>query len=137
MSFMKELFTYSSLKEFEEKFSTDLKCLEFLAAVKWKKGFVCTKCGHSRYCKGKVPFSRRCTRCKHEESASSHTFFHGCKIPFRDAFKITSLVCHDPAISTYKLADMLKIRQMTCWKMKNKIIKCLKKRGELEYFTSQ
>ena len=134
---MKGLFTDIPLKEFDRKFSSDLKCLEYLAEVKWEKGFVCLKCGHIKYCKGKASFSRRCTRCKHEESASSHTFFHGCKVPFKKAFKLTSLVCHDPAISTYKLADMLKIRQMTCWKMKNKIIKCLKKRGELEYFTSQ
>jgi hypothetical protein len=112
-------------KRFKTRFSTDTECLKFLAESKWARGFKCRKCGNANFCHGKTPFSRRCTRCKHEESASAHTMFHGCKIPLKTAFEIAYLVCKDPGISTYTLSNMLGKRQMTCWKFKKKILECI------------
>jgi hypothetical protein len=106
-------------------------CLEFLAELKWKDGYICRKCGHTNYCKGKTPFSRRCTKCKHEESSTAHTIFHRCKIPLMEAFDIISKICADPEISTYKLSKLKDRRQMTCWKFKKKIIDCIEKKGKL------
>ncbi|MCK4287884.1 MAG: transposase [Bacteroidales bacterium] len=73
---MSGLFGNLSIKQFDLKFSDENKCLQYLADLKWKDGFVCRKCGHTNFCKGKTPFSRRCTKCKHDESATSHTVFH-------------------------------------------------------------
>jgi len=119
-------FSKIAIKEFDNKFSTELKCLEFLAIEKWKTGFVCKKCGNTNYCSGKSPFSRRCTKCKHDESATAHTMFHRCKIPIHEAFKMAYEVCGLPDISIANLSDKLKIRHMTCWKLKKKIMECLK-----------
>jgi hypothetical protein len=103
-------------------FESDEKCLEFLAGVKWEKGFVCRKCGNTNYCPGKTPYSRRCTKCKKEESATTGTIFHNCKFPISKAFYIAFTVCKgDEEISTYEFARRLSLRQMTCWKFKNKI----------------
>ncbi len=120
--------------EFEEHFDTEEKCLEYLADEKWKSGFVCRKCGHTNFCKGKKPHSRRCTRCKTEESATAHTIFHKCKFPLTEAFKITYLVCHNPDISTSKISEKLDLRQMTCWKFKKKIMECIDSRGDINLF---
>jgi hypothetical protein len=117
--------------EFEQVFDTDEKCLAYLAEKKWKQGFSCRKCGHTNYCKGKKPYSRRCTRCKSEESATAHTIFHKCKFPLTEAFKITYLVCHNPDLSTNKIAQRLDMRQMTCWKFKKKIMDCIDARGDI------
>jgi hypothetical protein len=34
-------------KRLEELFSSDEKCYEFLAELKWSDGFTCRKCGNS------------------------------------------------------------------------------------------
>ena len=107
-------------------------CLQFLSDKKWAQGDFCRKCGHTNYCKGKSPFSRRCTRCKHEESATAHTIFHRCHIPITEAFRIVYMVCHNPQVSTYELSRQIELRQMTCWKLKHRLLECIKSRGEVD-----
>jgi len=114
------------------QYHTDELCLEFVAGQKWGNGFTCRKCGHTNYCRGKTPFSRRCTRCKHEESATSHTIFHRCHIPISEAFRMVYYVCNDPGISSYELSRQLERRQMTCWKLKNKLMECLENKGRID-----
>lgn len=129
---MQSIFKNIGLIKFEDHFDTDEKCLQYLSEEKWKDGFICRKCGHTNYCKGKKPFSRRCTKCKSEESATAHTVFHKCKFPIIEAFKITYLVCHTPNISSYNLSEKLNLRQMTCWKFKKKIMECIDNRGDID-----
>jgi len=134
---MQSLFKNIGNLQFETIFSSEEKCLEYLAGVKWKDGFYCRKCGHNNFCKGKKAYSRRCTRCKTEESATAHTIFHKCKFPLIEAFKITYLVCHNPDISSYRLSDNIHLRQMTCWKFKKKIADCISRRGDIELFEKE
>jgi two-component system, sensor histidine kinase LadS len=115
----------------EEVLLDENRCLEFIASEKWKRGYVCRKCGNDNFCNGKKPYSRRCTRCKHEESATSHTIFHGCHLPLTQAFRLAYQVCHNPEVSTYELARQLDTRQMTCWKLKKKMMECIQEHGEL------
>ena len=111
-----------SAGKLEELFNDDNKCLEFLAELKWANGFICRKCGNTNYCAGKAPYSRRCTRCKSEESATTATIFHNCKFPVSKAFYIAYNVCKGKEdISTYEFARRLSLRQMTCWNFKTKI----------------
>lgn len=121
-----------NLQQFLDRFSTDNDCLRFLSEQKWKEGFICRRCGHVNYCKGKTPYSRRCTRCKKEESATAHTLFHRCHIPMTEAFRIVHLCCHDPDISSYELSRQIELRQMTCWKLKSRIKECLEKKGNID-----
>ncbi len=100
-------------------------CLRFLAGLKWKDGFVCKKCGHTNYCKGKSPYSRRCTKCKKEESATAHTVFHRCKIPMTMAFEMAFLVCNLPEVSSYQISKKMNIRQMTCYNFQKKVKLCM------------
>jgi two-component system, sensor histidine kinase LadS len=116
-------------------FDSEESCLKLIADQKWVEGYECRKCGNKNFCKGKTLYSRRCTRCKHEESATSHTIFHRCHIPLKEAFRIISLVCSDPDISTYELSRQMEIRQMTCWKLKSKLIQCIEKKGEIDICT--
>jgi two-component system, sensor histidine kinase LadS len=113
-------------------FSNEDDCLKFIAEKKWESGFVCLKCGHTNYCKGKSSYSRRCTRCKTDESVTAHTIFHRCHIPITEAFRIVYLVCRDPEVSTHELSRLLDLRQMTCWKLKSRLMDCIKNRGEID-----
>lgn len=102
------------------------KTLEWIANTKWEKGFVCRKCGNDNYCQGKALYSRRCTRCKTEESATAHTLFHNVKFPVNKAFRIAYNVCVlKKDISSYCYADELQLNQMTCWKFNKRIRNCL------------
>jgi hypothetical protein len=115
-----------------ELFRSDEKCYEFLAELKWSKGFTCRKCGNNNYCAGKAPYSRRCTKCKTEESATSGTIFHNCKFPISKAFYIAYNVCKGREdISTYEFARRLSLRQMTCWNFKAKIQNALNEMDSL------
>ena len=110
----------------KELFEDSEKVMKFVADVKWKDGFVCRKCGHTNFCEGKSPSSRRCTRCKSEESATSHTLFHNIKFPINKAFYIAYNVCvlgND--FSTYNYSDQLGLNQMTCWKFRKRIKDCI------------
>ena len=57
-----ELFKGQSLLEFTERFKTDLDCEEYLASIKWEKGYCCRKCGHKKY-QVRKDFSRTCNIC--------------------------------------------------------------------------
>lgn len=115
----------------DELFNNDEKCLEFISELKWKDGFTCRKCGNTNYCNGKSPFSRRCTKCKSEESATAGTIFHNCKFPISKAFYIVYNTCKgNEEISTYEYARRLSLRQMTCWKFKDKLQKMITDMGE-------
>ncbi len=117
-----------------ENLKTVEGCLSYLAERKWQTGFKCRKCGHTNYCQGRTPFSRRCTKCKREESATAHTIFHRCRIPLNEAFAIAKLIYENPEVSTYKLAKHIDRRQMTCWNFKKKIMEYLEAKGELRIF---
>ena len=109
-------------EDLQELFSNDESCYRFLADIKWEKGYICRKCGNNNYCEGKTPYSRRCTRCKAEESAAAGTIFHNCKFPLHKAFYIAYNVCRGKEeLSTYEFARRLSLRQMTCWNFRKKI----------------
>ena len=118
-------------QEFNTLFNTDEKCLEYLSSRKWIDGFVCRKCGNSNYCLGKTPFSRRCTRCKHDESARVGTIFEGCRFDITKAFYIAYTVCHAKSDSSHELSRKLNLRQMTCWSFKKKLSECIRQRQDI------
>ena len=113
------------LSHFKKVFPDNEACLSLLAGHKWKAGFVCSKCGGTNYCKGKSPLSRRCTKCKTEESATAHTIFHGCKIPLIKAFEIAFMVCNIDDISSYEMSRQLDMRHMTCYSFRKKVMACV------------
>jgi hypothetical protein len=41
-------------------------------------------------------------------------------------------VCRNPEISSYELSRQLERRQMTCWKLKNKLMECLENKGKID-----
>lgn len=126
---LENFFKQYDLGSFEERFSTQEQCLKTLAEQKWSAGYKCKRCGHTNYCKGRSPYSRRCTRCKYEESAQAHTVFHKCRISLPEAFRISYLVCQNHKISSYKLSEEMDLRQMTCWRFKKTILECVERSG--------
>ena len=112
------------LLKFRQEFAEESVCMELLGKLKWEDGFVCSKCGNTNSCRGKSSFSRRCTKCKKEESVTAQTLFHRCKIPLQKAFEIAFLACNFPAISSYEISRQSSMRHMTCYKFQKKVQAC-------------
>jgi len=128
---LKELIGQLDADRFRKTFSSQYECLEVLSNAKWADGFVCRNCGNENYCQGKTPFSRRCTRCKKEESATAHTIFHHCRMELPLAFEIAYMVCGSPAIPASQISQVLDTRHMTCLNFKKRILQCLESEGRL------
>lgn len=108
--------------KFHKAFSTDEDCYRYLSEIKWDKEYQCKKCGHTKFYKGVKPFSRRCMKCKYDESPTAGTMFDKCKFPlllaFHIAFKIST---KKKGMSTLELSQEFELRQKTCWEFKWKI----------------
>lgn len=105
----------------EAMFKDDNLCLDFLSQLKWANGFTCKKCNNDNFCEGKVPYSRRCTRCKNEESATANTLFHNIKFPISKAFYIAFEIFKNKKISIFEVSQTLGIKELTCWNFRNKV----------------
>ena len=108
--------------KFHRSFSTDEDCYRYLSEIKWDKDYQCKKCGHTKFYKGVRPYSRRCMKCKYDESPTAGTMFDKCKFPlllaFHIAFKIST---KKKGMSTLELSQEFELRQKTCWEFKWKI----------------
>ncbi len=52
---------------FNRLFRSDEDCLQYLSVLKWEDGYSCKRCRNEKYCQGKKPLNRRCTKCRYEE----------------------------------------------------------------------
>jgi len=128
---LKEIIGQLDRSRFREKYNSLEVCLEALAHAKWADGFICRHCGNEKYCQGKTPFSRRCTRCKKVESATAHTVFHHCRMELPRAFEIAYMVCGSPIMPASEISQLLETRHMTCLNFKKRILQCLSEEAEL------
>ncbi len=118
----KEKFTGVVLFDFIGAFKEDTDGMEYLSSIKWEDGYQCKKCGNANFCKGRKSFSRRCTRCKYDESPTAHTMFDKCKFPLLTAFHIVfKISTKKKGMSTLELHREFGLRQKTCWDFKKKV----------------
>lgn len=109
-------------EEFSKIYPDRDSCFTFLAKLKWSKGYQCKKCHHDQYFNGHTPYSRRCRKCDYEESVTAYTIFQNSRIPITKAFYMIFLIYSSKGkLSSHKLADILTIRQSTCWSYSSKI----------------
>ncbi|WP_207423539.1 7TM diverse intracellular signaling domain-containing protein [Desertivirga brevis] len=116
-------------EEFSKIYPDRETCFKYLSDLKWTKGYSCRKCGNTNYHEGQLPYSRRCTKCRYEESVIANTIFQNSRIPINKAFYMLFLVYSTKGkISSHKLSDILSIRQSTCWAYGSKMKKVMEER---------
>jgi hypothetical protein len=65
-----------TLSEFEQQFSTEEDCRDYLFRLRWPNGFHCPKCGQAKsWPVGESLF--QCTGCNHQTSVIAGTIFQG------------------------------------------------------------
>lgn len=109
-------------EEFSKIYPDKETCMLFLSDLKWKDGYTCRKCKNTHYYNGHIAYSRRCSKCGYEESVTTNTVFQNTRIPINKAFYMIYLIYSTKGkISSHKLAEILNIRQSTCWTYGSKI----------------
>ncbi len=94
-----ELFRGQNLIEFSKRIKTDEDCKEYLAKIKWEKGYECIKRGYSFY-QIRKDYSRTCNKCSHTDTTSANTSFHMVKFGIRKAF----FICFEMSTTTKSLS---------------------------------
>lgn len=129
---MVEGFKGTSLINFIDKFPNEEKCKFYLAAVKWRDGFRCSKCGHNAFWEKKAdPFHRVCKSCRHVESVTSNTLFHKVKFDLRKAFFIIfEMSTTTKSCSALTMAKKYDINRKTSWLFMHKVRKAMASSGQ-------
>lgn len=109
-----EKFTGESILEFTDTFKTDLDCLEYLASKKWKGGYKCSKCNHTKFTIRKKNFARDCNLCHHIESPTANTIFHRVRFGLRKAFTlIFEMSATTKSLSAKQMAKRINVSRTT------------------------
>jgi len=112
---------------FNRRFKNNNDCYEYISLVKWEDGFTCRKCKNDTFYKGKKPFSRRCLKCKYDESPTVNTMFEKLKFPILIAFHIVfKISTKKKGMSSLELSNEFELRQKTCWSFKQKVQEAMK-----------
>lgn len=106
-------------------------CYNYLPEIKWSRNnYVYWKCGNTHCCIGRSLYSRRCTKCKYDESVTSETVFDKCSFPLFLVFSGLFKICtKKKGISSLELSEDYGLRQKACRKFKWKILQPMKVSG--------
>jgi hypothetical protein len=107
-------------------FLLNTQLLRRVMGILWKlngaTAIVVANAAKSNSLKGKHWYSRRCAKCRYEESATAHTMFHQLKFPIQSAFQIVYLLSTmKKGLSIYEIARQFGIHQETAWFFRRKI----------------
>jgi hypothetical protein len=108
-----DIFKGRDLLEFAEYFKSDEDCKQYLANKKAKSPYKCLKCGH-RACQKRKDLSTECNKCRHIESPTANTLFHGVRFGVRKAFFICfEMSTSSKGFSANYMADRYSITEKT------------------------
>jgi transposase-like protein len=114
---------FNSLLDMLKVFSDEQKCIDHLAAVRWKNGIFCPHCGSVRKVH-KFSDNRRykCADCLQQFTVKVGTVFEDSKLPLQKWFMAFYLVTsHKKGISSMQLAKDITVTQKTAWFMLQRI----------------
>ena len=111
--------TYQELVEW---FSTEQACIEYLAQLRWGKGFSCPLCGAGEFWETARGL-RMCRSCGRKTSVTAGTIFHRSRTPLRTWFAaIWFLTASKNGISATSLYEVLGLGSYeTAWAWLHKL----------------
>jgi transposase-like protein len=120
---IKQLRDFDSFFELVEYFSTEEKCVQYLATLRWNGIVECQYCGFDEcYVLNGKNKRFKCAACRKQFSVRVGTIFEDSKIPLRKwFFAVYLFTAHKKGISSHQLARDLKITQKTAWFMLQRI----------------
>ena len=127
----REQFTGVNSIKLNKYFQSEEDCYRYLSEIKWSSNeFICHRCDHAKYGKGKKPYSRRCCKCNHDGSPTAGTMFDKCKFSILKAFHIAfKISTKKKGMSSEELSKEFEQRQKTCWEFKWKVQQAMRSSG--------
>ena len=119
-----------SLLEFQNKFDSDEKCLDYLFNVRWPEGFRCPRCKHDLYYRVNRGGLYKCQSCYYQASVTAGTIFHRTKVSLRKWFwLIYRMATSKTGVSIAEMGRQLAIRDYkTIWVMAHKVRQAMEQR---------
>jgi transposase-like protein len=110
-----------TLVEFDDRFSTEEACREYLMRVRWPQGWRCPNCGHTQaWLTARALL--HCAACDHQASLTAGTVLHSTKKPLRLWFKAMFLMTTQKnGISAKTLQQHLGLSAPTAWTWVHKL----------------
>jgi predicted RNA-binding Zn-ribbon protein involved in translation (DUF1610 family) len=98
-----------SLIEFQQRFSDEAACAQYLVAVRWPDGFVCPGCGSGKAWRLETKaWTYECASCGRQTSVTAGTIMHHSKLPLTVWFWAAYLMAtHSNGISALQLQRQL------------------------------
>src|SRR5450830_320475 len=122
----------STFLEFQDWFSTDEKCLDYLAGLRWPGGFVCPKCGGTTSWRTSESLWM-CTSCSRRTSVTAGTIFDRTRTPLRTWFAaIWFVTSQNNGVSALGLQRVLGLKSYeTAWVWMHKLRRAMPERQVL------
>lgn len=118
-----------SMPEFFERYGSEQKCRQALAAARWPDGFVCPVCGGASRTSsehGGLAYWQ-CGRCQRQTSLISGTIFEASKLPLSRWFLAMQLLSQSKNnVSALELRRQLGVSYRSAWLMKHKILEAMR-----------
>lgn len=133
MKTTKDLRDFDSLFQLLDYFTTEEKCEEHLAVIRWNGSPSCPYCESEKVnvLKGKTN-RYKCYGCRKQFGVKVGTIFHDTKISLRKWFTAIYLITsHKKGISSCQLARDLRISQKTAWFILQRIRETYNPKGEV------
>ncbi len=120
---IKNLRDFDSFFELVEFFSSEEKCVQYLATLRWNGVVECPYCSHDVcYVLNGKNKRFKCAKCRKQFSVRVGTIFEDSKISLRKWFFATYLfTAHKKGVSSHQLGRDLKVTQKTAWFMLQRI----------------
>ena len=111
--------------EFDQRFSDEQACYEYLFQLRWPQGFICPKCRHTSYWQSARGLFI-CTRCEHHQSLTAGTILHSTKKPLTVWFKaLWWFTTRKSGVNAINLQDLLGLGSYnTAWRWLQKLRSC-------------
>lgn len=124
-----KIFKGQNILEFSEQFKTDEDCIKYLSKIKWENGYICRKCGHTKYQERKN-HSRTCNHCSDTESPMANTLFHKVKFGLRKAFFMCfEMSTTTKSLSAFQMSVRYGVRENTARLFMHKVREAMKSNG--------
>ena len=115
--------------EFQQMFSSEQSCREYLFRMRWPNGFQCPVCGHSKAYEITSRHLYECVHCGYQASVTAGTIMHRTRTPLLIWFWAIYLVADDKrGTSAAQISKKFGISYPTAWLMLHKIRKAMRDR---------
>jgi len=111
--------------DFDRRFYTEQACFDYLFQLRWPEGYCCPRCGHVDYWMTSRGLYL-CRQCKHQQSVTAGTIFHGTRKPMRLWFKaLWWFSTSKNSVNASSLKDLLGLGSyQTAWCWLQKLRNC-------------